>query len=542
MSITTFSKVRQVMLAALGTVPAMVSAQGEKPNIIYIMCDDMGYGDLGCYGQQLISTPNIDQMAREGMRFTQAYAGSPVSAPSRACFMTGQHSGHGYVRGNREYWKKGGMDNSLFNGRGDYWIVGQEPYLMTHEIIPELFKKAGYSTGMFGKWAGGYWNSRYPDSYAQDGNGNTDTGKYATTSSLSLPNKRGIDCFYGPVCQFQAHTYYPNFLNRYDPEGKGDKHVVAETMEQNIQHATIFSGNTDFENRKEYSADKIHQYAMSWIDRMADKKVPFLGIFTYTLPHAELWQPNDSILQKYNQAFRCDEKSHGWETGNWYYKNTNSHAQFAAMITRLDAYVGEIRAKLKEKGLDRNTLVIFTSDNGPHEEGGADPAWFNRDGLLKGTKRSTHEGGIRIPYIACGPNVPAGVVNDHQLAFYDVMPTLLDYIGENEAARAHSLEASSENDWYDGISFYNTLTGNDEAQQKHEFLYWEFHETNMMGLRMGDWKMVVSNGNCKLYDLANDIHEDTDVAAQYPEVVAKMKQIIKEQHVNSDLFAVTLPK
>ena len=216
MSITTFSKVRQVMLAALGTVPAMVSAQGEKPNIIYIMCDDMGYGDLGCYGQQLISTPNIDQMAREGMRFTQAYAGSPVSAPSRACFMTGQHSGHGYVRGNREYWKKGGMDNSLFNGRGDYWIVGQEPYLMTHEIIPELFKKAGYSTGMFGKWAGGYWNSRYPDSYAQDGNGNTDTGKYATTSSMSLPNKRGIDCFYGPVCQFQAHTYYPNFLNRYE--------------------------------------------------------------------------------------------------------------------------------------------------------------------------------------------------------------------------------------------------------------------------------------------------------------------------------------
>lgn len=542
MYITTISKVRQMMMAAMGVVPALVAAQSERPNIIYIMCDDMGYGDLGCYGQQLISTPNIDQMAREGMRFTQAYAGSPVSAPSRACFMTGQHSGHGYVRGNREYWNRGGIDNSMFNGRGDYWIVGQEPYLMTHEIIPELFKKAGYNTGMFGKWAGGYWNSRFPDSYALDGNGNTDTDKYATTSSMSLPNKRGVDCFYGPVCQFQAHTYYPNFLNRYDPDGKGDKYVVAETMEQNIQHATIFSGNTDFENRKEYSADKIHEYAMSWIDRMADKNVPFLGIFTYTLPHAELWQPNDSILQKYNQAFRCDEKSHGWETGNWYYKNTNSHAQFAAMITRLDAYVGEIRAKLKERGLDRNTLVIFTSDNGPHEEGGADPTWFNRDGLLRGTKRSTHEGGIRIPYIACGPNVPVGVVNDHQLAFYDVMPTLLDYIGEKEAARAHSLEASTEGDRFDGISFYNTLTGNNEAQQKHEFLYWEFHETDMMGLRMGDWKMVVSGGNCRLYDLANDIHEDTDVAAQYPEVVAKMKQIIKEQHVNSDLFSVTLPK
>ena len=541
MNVSMISKARQMMMAAMGAVPALIAAQNEKPNIIYIMCDDMGYGDLGCYGQQLISTPHIDQMAREGMRFTQAYAGSPVSAPSRASFMTGQHSGHGYVRGNREYWNKGGMDNTMFNGRGDYWIVGQEPYLMTHDIIPELFKKAGYNTGMFGKWAGGYWNSRYPNSYATDGNGNTDTSKYQTTSSMSLPNKRGIDCFYGPVCQFQAHTYYPNFLNRYDPEGKGDKYMVAETMEQNIQHATIFSGDTDFENRSEYSADLIHRYAMSWIDRMADKNEPFIGIFTYTLPHAELWQPNDSILKKYTQAFKCDEKTHNWETGNWYYKNTNSHAQFAAMITRLDAYVGEIRAKLKERGLDKNTLVIFTSDNGPHEEGGADPTWFNRDGLLKGTKRSTHEGGIRIPYIACGPNVPAGVVNDHQLAFYDVMPTLLDYIGETEVARAHSLEASTEADPYDGISFYNTLTGNDKDQQKHEFLYWEFHETNMMGLRMGDWKMVVSKGVCKLYDLANDIHEDTDVAAQYPEVVAKMKKILLEQHVNSNLFSVTLP-
>lgn len=541
MNVSMISKARQMMMAAMGAVPALIAAQNEKPNIIYIMCDDMGYGDLGCYGQQLISTPHIDQMAREGMRFTQAYAGSPVSAPSRASFMTGQHSGHGYVRGNREYWNKGGMDNTMFNGRGDYWIVGQEPYLMTHDIIPELFKKAGYNTGMFGKWAGGYWNSRYPNSYATDSNGNTDTSKYQTTSSMSLPNKRGIDCFYGPVCQFQAHTYYPNFLNRYDPEGKGDKYMVAETMEQNIQHATIFSGDTDFENRSEYSADLIHRYAMSWIDRMADKNEPFIGIFTYTLPHAELWQPNDSILKKYTQAFKCDEKTHNWETGNWYYKNTNSHAQFAAMITRLDAYVGEIRAKLKERGLDKNTLVIFTSDNGPHEEGGADPTWFNRDGLLKGTKRSTHEGGIRIPYIACGPNVPAGVVNDHQLAFYDVMPTLLDYIGETEVARAHSLEASTEADPYDGISFYNTLTGNDKDQQKHEFLYWEFHETNMMGLRMGDWKMVVSKGVCKLYDLANDIHEDTDVAAQYPEVVAKMKKILLEQHVNSNLFSVTLP-
>lgn len=197
---------------------------------------------------------------------------------------------------------------------------------------------------------------------------------------------------------------------------------------------------------------------------------------------------------------------------------------------------------MKERGLDDNTLVIFTSDNGPHEEGGADPTWFNRDGLLKGLKRSTHEGGIRIPYIACGPGVPKGVVNNHQLAFYDVMPTLLDYIGEHDAAKAHSLEASTEADPYDGISFYNTLTGNDSKQKKHDFLYWEFHETNMMGLRMGDWKMVVDKGTCRLYDLATDIHEDTDVASKNPEIVAKMKQIIKEQHVDSPLFKVTLPR
>ena len=531
---------KRLFTALAGLIPSMAFAQGARPNIIYIMCDDMGYGDLGCYGQQLISTPNIDRMAAEGMRFTQAYAGSPVSAPSRASFMTGQHSGHGHVRGNREYWKDGMRDN-MYGTQRDYPIIGQEPYLMTHEILPEIFKRAGYNTGMFGKWAGGYWNSDYPDTYAVDADGNTDTGRYRTSSSSSLPNKRGIDCFYGPICQFQAHTYYPNFINRYDPEGRGDSYVVAEVMEQNVEHAAVFSGNADFELRSQYSADLIHRYALEWIDRMADKGEPFLGIFTYTLPHAELWQPNDSILQRYTEAFRCDDKAFGGNYGSWYYKNSNSHAQFAAMITRLDAYVGEIRKRLEEKGLADNTLIIFTSDNGPHEEGGADPEWFNRDGLLQGRKRSTYEGGIRIPFICCGPGVPAGTVNDHQLAFYDIMPTFLDYVGLEEEARRHSLDNSSSEDYFDGISFYNTLTGNDAQQRRHEFLYWEFHETDMMGLRMGDWKMVVSRGVCRLYDLANDIHEDKDVAADFPDVVERMKEIIRAEHTESSLFKITMP-
>ncbi len=539
-----------MIMAALGLLPLSTMAapataenNGNKdgvrrPNIIYIMCDDMGYGDLGCYGQKLIETPNLDRMAREGMRFTQAYAGSPVSAPSRASFMTGQHTGHTHVRGNREYWR-GALRQNAFGENADFCIIGQEPYLNTHRIIPELMKEAGYSTGMFGKWAGGYYNMQYPDVYMRDANGNTDTSKSKESSSASLPHLRGVDCYYGPICQFQAHTYYPNFLNRYDPEKYGDKHLVVDTLKQNIQHKDVASGDKDYENRAQYTSDMIHRYALDWIDRQTDEK-PFLGIFTYTLPHAELWQPNDSLLQKYTEKFRGQDGAFRGNPGSWYYRNYGRHAQFAAMVSRLDAQVGEIMEKLREKGFDDNTLVIFTSDNGPHEEGGADPKWFNRDGLLKGTKRSTHEGGIRVPFIAKGPGVPAGVVNDHQLAFYDLMPTFLDYAGLD--GTRHSSKASTEECRYDGISFYETLTGNDADQERHEFLYWEFHETNMMGLRMGNWKMVVKRGVPELYNLATDIHEDHNVAAQNPEVVKCMVDVIYREHTDSHLFRVTLPE
>ena len=536
-------------MAALGLMPVASNAsaqqastdgdgaQARRPNIIFIMCDDMGYGDLGCYGQQRIETPNLDRMAQEGMRFTQAYAGSPVSAPSRATFMTGQHAGHTHVRGNREYWRSS-LKQNAFGSNADYTLIGQEPYLNTHRIIPEVMKEAGYTTGMFGKWAGGYYNMQYPNVYKVDGNGNTDTSKSAQSSSASLPNKRGVDCYYGYICQFQAHTYYPNFLNRYDPEKYGDKHIVVDTLKQNIQHAAVASRNKDFENREQYSSDLIHQYALDWIDRQTGEK-PFMGIFTYTLPHAELWQPNDSLVAKYNDKFKGQDSNYGGDFGSWYYRNYGRHAQFAAMVSRLDAQVGEIFDKLKEKGLDENTLVIFTSDNGPHTEGGADPSWFGSSGSLRGTKRSTHEGGIRVPFIAKGPGVPAGTVNDHQLAFYDVMPTLLDYAGLDGSQ--YSLEASTDECRYDGISFSNTLTGNDEEQEKHEFLYWEFHETNMMALRMGDWKLVVKGGTPHLYDLSIDIHEDKDVAGQYPEVVGKMVDIIHREHTESAMFRVTLP-
>ena len=493
-------------LLASATVQAQEAA---KPNIIYIMCDDLGYADVGCYGQQYISTPNLDRMAAEGMLFTQAYAGSPVSAPSRACFMTGQHAGHTKVRGNKEYWPNSGTVK--YGNNNDYDRVGQEPYDPDHVILPEIMKDNGYNTGMFGKWAGGY------------------------EGSPSTPDKRGVDEYYGFICQFQAHLYYPNFLNEYSSSA-GDKEVKRVVMENNIGYAMH---GEDYLNRKDYSADLIHRKAMDWIDAQTAEK-PFFGVFTYTLPHAELIQPNDSILQAYQGAF-CQEKSYGGDAGSRYNPTNIAHQQFAAMVTRLDTYVGEVLAKLEEKGFDKNTLVIFTSDNGPHTEGGGDPDYFNTEKLLRGTKRVTNEGGIRVPFIAWWPGeVEAGVKNDHQLAFYDLMPTFCEVAGiENYVERYTN--KNLEIDYFDGLSFAPTLLGEGE-QEKHEFLYWEFHETDMMALRMGDWKLVVKNGNCELYDLVTDTHEDKNLAAQYPEIVEKMKEIIKREHTDSSLFKVTLPK
>ena len=482
----------------------------SKPNIIFILCDDMGYGDLGCYGQKYIQTPNLDRMAQEGMLFTQAYAGSPVSAPSRASLMTGQHTGHTHVRGNKEYWKN--VPAVAYGINKDFSVVGQEPYDEDHIILPEVMKKNGYITGVFGKWAGGY------------------------EGSCSTPDKRGVDEFYGYICQFQAHLYYPNFLNRYSKE-EGDTGVVRIVMEDNINYPMF---GDDYKKRSQYSADLIHQKAMEWIDKQ-DGKQPFYGFFTYTLPHAELAQPNDSILKGYKKHFFRD-KTWGGSEGSRYNAVEHTHAEFAGMITRLDGYVGEVLKKLKEKGLDDNTIVIFSSDNGPHEEGGADPEFFGRDGKLRGLKRQCHEGGIRIPFIVRWlGRVSAGMVNDHQLAFYDVMPTFCELMGDKAFPKKY-INKKIKNDCFDGISFASTLLGDDGKQQKHDFLYWEFHETDQIGVRMGDWKLLVKKGTPYLYDLSNDVHEDHNIAAAHPDIVKQMKEIIKREHRDSDIFPVTLPE
>lgn len=499
----------KLIIYGCGLLAPMASQAQEtqRPNIIYIMCDDMGYGDLGCYGQRYISTPNLDRMASEGMLFTQAYAGSPVSAPSRASFMTGQHTGHTKVRGNKEY-RIGSMK---YGNNIDPVQTGQEPYDTAHIILPQIMKDNGYTTGMFGKWAGGY------------------------EGSVSTPDKMGIDEYYGFMCQFQAHLYYPNFLNKYS-RADGDTGVVRDILQENIAYGMY---GEDYKNRRQYSADIIHRKALQWLDGM-DGTQPFFGIFTYTLPHAELAQPEDSILNAYRSSF-CNEKSYGGSEASRYNPTDCAHAQFAGMITRLDKYVGEIFDMLKQKGLDENTIVIFTSDNGPHEEGGADPEFFNRDGKLRGTKRSTHEGGIRVPFIVRWPGkVAAGRTNHHQLAFYDLMPTFCELAGIDNYIEKYSNKRIA-NDHFDGISFAPTLLGKAE-QPTHDFLYWEFHETDMMALRMSNWKLVVKSGKCSLYDLAIDLHEDNDLASLYPEIVDEMKKIIKQEHTPSSMFSVTLPQ
>ena len=491
----------------IAVMAASCSQKSPKPNVVFILCDDMGYGDLGCYGQKYIQTPNIDSMARHGLRFTQAYAGSPVSAPSRASLMTGQHTGHCEVRGNREYWPK--SPKVRYGINQEYAVTGQHPYDPDHIILTEIMKDNGYTTGVFGKWAGGF------------------------EGSVSTPDKRGVDEFYGYICQYQAHLYYPNFLNRYS-KSKGDNGVVREVLEENINYPMF---GDDYFKRPQYSAGMIHRKALEWLDNQ-DEKQPFFGMFTYTLPHAELAQPDDSILCFYENQFVEDKNWDGNE-GSRYNPVIHTHAQFAAMISRLDAYVGEIMTKLREKGFDKNTIVFFTSDNGPHEEGGADPSFFGRDGKLRGLKRQCYEGGIRIPFIVYWKGKIVAGESDHQLAFYDVMPTLCDLIGVKDYDKVYGNVAIDE--YFDGISFVPTLLKKGR-QREHEFLYWEFEETDQIAVRMGDWKMVVESGEPHLYNLSTDIHEDHDIASENREIVDEMLQIIENEHVENPLFKVTLPE
>lgn len=468
----------------------------ELPNIIYILTDDLGYGDLQCYGQQNIETPNIDRLAQEGITFTQHYSGQAVSAPSRCVLLTGLHTGHAYIRGNDE-----------IGSRGDVWshkamlenpqLEGQRPLLTGTTTIATQLQKAGYSTACIGKWGLGY-----PD-------------------SEGTPNKMGFDFFYGYNCQRQAHTYYPPFLYRNEKREYLDNTLLSPH--------TPLSKDADPFDEKSYARFAQNDYAPDLMFKEITKYIndnkanPFFLMWTTTIPHVSLQAPQKWI-NHYREKFG-DEEPYTGENG--YFPCQYPHATYAAMISYLDEQVGLLVNQLKELGLYENTLIIFTSDNGPtFKTGGADPEWFNSAKPFSNdygwVKASLREGGIRVPMIATWKaKIKAGTTSNHISAFWDVMPTLCEI-------------AKTETPQTDGISFLPTLLG--KSQKTHEYLYWEFPEgKGSKALRLGDWKGFITNikdGNkeLELYNLKDDPYEQNNIAEKHPEIVEQILEKMDEAH------------
>lgn len=431
---------------------------------MFILADDLGYGDVGCYGQKLIETPHIDALAEAGMRFTDFYAGCSVSAPSRASLMTGMHTGHTKIRGNKEIKDE-----------------GQEP-MADVPTLATLFRNAGYRTGIFGKWGLGY------------------------PGSNSEPLDRGFDSFYGYNCQRQSHLYYPEHL------WQDRKKVQFRENEK--------------DGRKAYAPRYIQKAGLKFVEDAVKEGKPFFAMMTYTLPHAELNLPHEDLYHKYN--LRLEKKPWQPKWAGDYPATPNANASFAAMVEQLDRYVGELRDKLKELGVDDNTLIIFTSDNGPHLEGGANPKYFGSSGPLRGTKRALHEGGIRVPMIAVWPeHIKAGTTNEGAAAFWDFHQTFASLLGQESKT--------------DGISLLPTLTKGKKLPKERP-LYWEFHEEGgRMAIRLGKWKLIKQKVNTdkpylELYDLSTDLGEKHNLAEKQPKLAKKLEKAMLEMRTPSKLF------
>jgi len=459
-------------LVALGTDHARAATAGrQRPNVVFILGDDLGYADVGCYGQKKIRTPNIDKLAAEGMRFTQFYSGNPVCAPSRCALMTGYHSGHGQVRNNMQV----GGENAWTLGvtTGGQWPLAEGTFTAGH-----LFQKAGYATGAFGKWG---------------------LGRVGTTGD---PQKQGFDHFFGYICQRQAHTYYPNHLWR-------DGQVF--WIEENKDGA-----------ERVYSHDLIAEEALKFLRTNKDR--PFFLYVPFTIPHVSLQVPEDSLAQYKGQ---WPDPAYDGQRG--YVPHASPRACYAGMVSHMDKDVGRITALLKELGLEEDTLVIFSSDNGPTNAGGSDAGFFGGAGPFHGLKGSVWEGGIRVPFIARWPGrIQPGSESDHIAAFWDFLPTCAELVAE-QAPKG-----------IDGISLLPTLLGQ-PGQKKHEYMYWELN--GQQGVRWGDWKAVRLKPNQKiqLFDLKADIGENNDVADQHPDIVARMQDVLTKGRTESDVFPLQPP-
>jgi len=469
----------------------------KKPNIIYILADDLGYGELGCYGQDKIETPNIDKLSQNGMQFTQHYSGSPVSAPSRCVLLTGKHSGHAYIRGND------GMGS-----RGDIWdyekmaevpsLEGQRPIPDKTATIAELLKQSGYKTGAIGKWGLG------------------------PPHSEGAPNNQGFDFFFGYICQRMAHSYYPTHLWK-----NGKKDTLRNELV--IPHQKL-DENKDPEDPESYAKFRGKDYAPTlmynemekFIERNKDDN--FFFYWATPIPHVALQAPKRWV-DHYRKKFGEEDPYLG-DSG--YLPNRYPNATYAAMISYLDENIGEMVNKLKELNIYDNTLIIFSSDNGPTYTGGVDASWFNSAGPFIDeygyTKGFLHEGGIRVPMIAQWPGeIKPDSRTDHISAFWDVMPTLCE-VGHVE------IPGNT-----DGISFFKTLQGKVD-QEEHDYLYWEFPAYGgQQAVRMGKWKGIRKNikkGNMEveLYNLEQDIQEQNNVAAGNPDIVKKIENIMQKEH------------
>ncbi len=449
-----------------------------KPNIIYILADDLGYGDLSCYGQTKYATPNIDKLASQGILFTQHYSGSTVCAPSRSALMTGMHTGHTVIRGNK------------VRRNNEELLEGQFPMPDNTYTLPEMLKEKGYKTGAFGKWGLGF------------------------PGSEGDPVNQGFDTFFGYNCQRLGHNYYPYHL-------------------WSNKDSIVLAGNAG-KKKEIYGPDLIHQQTLKFMED--NKKEPFFLYVASIIPHAELVAP-DKILQNFRGNYEPEKKFEGVDAGPEYRNGPygsqkECHATFAAMVSILDQQVGEIMDKVKALGLEKNTLIVFTSDNGPHREGGADPDFFNSNGSLKGHKRDLYEGGIRVPMIASWPGkIKANTRTDHISAFWDVFPTFGAIVDAKMPTNI------------DGVSFLLTLLNNTKKQKNHEYLYWEFHEKGgRQAVRMGNWKAVKynvlnqPNAPLELYDITKDIKEGNDLAKEHPEIVQEMEKIFEEARTPSSVF------
>lgn len=453
----------------------------EKPNIILIYADDLGYGELGCYGQRLIKTPHLDQLAAEGMRFTQFYAGAPVCAPSRCMLLTGRHSGHSYIRGNYE-----------LGGYGDNEEGGQMPLPEGTFTAAKLLKNAGYATAMCGKWG---------------------LGMARTSGS---PLQQGFDYYYGCLDQKQAHNYYPTHLWENDLWDTLDNRPFF--IHQKLDSATAKPSDFDQFIGREYAPELMTRHALDFIKM--HEKAPFFLYLSYPLPHVGLQVPPEELAQ-YKGVF--DEHPYYGQKG--YNPCAAPLSTYAAMISYLDAQVGIIMAQLKAAGLDDNTLVLFSSDNGPTFAGGVNPKFLHSAGGLRGLKMDLYEGGIRVPFIARWPGkIAAGTTQNMAAAQYDMLATFADLTQQK-------LEVT------DGISLLPVLTGDAAHQQQHEFFYFEYPENGgQLAIRYGDWKGLRRNvfknpqAPWELYRLDADVGETTDVAAKHPEIIAKMNEIADREH------------